>query len=663
MRWKSANPWRCWERLTLAGALNGPDDLLVRVALYDTRTRVYQSEFRWPALVRLGPNDYRGGYAQVTLRFGRIRWSFEFAAGAERSYILVRSFDEPGSSDVQIRLETLYQRSNEGEIVTREMEVIARRPHSAWRISSPSPAAHRTGSTITAPLSRPFVAVIDPAPDPGLRLEARTESERISGSADSPLTADERRAIAAVAAARRAYLDRFSFVPREFWWAYAAIPYGIGWNMIWSADRREPIQVCSRDWCVHGNYGEWVLFNWDTWLLVPAAADYDRELAHQIARPQFEVQTPEGLIPGIASPLGVSADRGMPPDASFGMLKAFLRTGDRSFVENYYDALRRYNAWWRRNRDGNGDGLLEWGSNPVKPAHPQWQAHTYWASRYETGMDNHPMWDDARYNPDTNTQEQSDIGLNALYALDCLCLAKMAHVLGRKEEAHRFEARAQTCGDLLEDRLWSDDVGLWLSRDWSGAWNQRASSCCFYPLFLPTAHPAHVERAIVEHLENPRRFGGRYVIPVSPRDDPAYPEQYYVRGRIWPGQVLLVHWALREARREQAAAALAKGCIETFRDEWVSEGHLHENYHAETADGDDTPESDPLYSFGVMLPQAAWNQLRDVRLDGSEVSTDLDVFGEYLDRGEPAASASLRSDSGAGTLRAAIDPVETLPVL
>ena len=87
------NPWRCWERLTLAGVLNGPDDLLVRAALYDTRSRVYQSEFRLPALERLGPNDFRGEYAQITLRFGALRWSFEMAAADGALCLLIRGLD------------------------------------------------------------------------------------------------------------------------------------------------------------------------------------------------------------------------------------------------------------------------------------------------------------------------------------------------------------------------------------------------------------------------------------------------------------------------------------------------------------------------------------------------------------------------------------------
>jgi len=178
MSWNESNPWRCWERTTLAGVLNGPDDLLVRIALYDTQTRVYQSEFRWPALERLGPNDYGGRYAQVTLRFGDVRWSFETAADGARTYVLVRCLDPELAGNIQIRLETLYLRDNGGQIVTREEEVVARLAGRVWRVTSPSPVAYRSGSTITAPLTRPFVAVIEPADEAGRRLEQRTEGAR-----------------------------------------------------------------------------------------------------------------------------------------------------------------------------------------------------------------------------------------------------------------------------------------------------------------------------------------------------------------------------------------------------------------------------------------------------------------------------------------------------
>jgi hypothetical protein len=112
----------------MPAVLNGPENLLVRVALFDCESGVYQSEFRWPALERLGPNDYGGAYAQVTLRFGRVRWSFEMGRDGERVILLVRALDDaPG---VQVRLETLYldeQQDAAARVVTQEREVVARR--------------------------------------------------------------------------------------------------------------------------------------------------------------------------------------------------------------------------------------------------------------------------------------------------------------------------------------------------------------------------------------------------------------------------------------------------------------------------------------------------------------------------------------------------------
>ena len=643
------NPWRCWERTTLPAVIHGPDKLLVRVALRDLRDETFQTEFRWPALRRVGPNDFGGRYAQITLRFGEVDWSFEACNDGDRTILLVRPMDPDRARGVQLRLETLYTERGAGHILAREEEVVATLPGHAWRVWSPSPAVHRTGSTLTAPLARPFSALIERVDARyGYRLEERDVGERRASDESAALTQRERDLAGEVARARREFMSRFAHVPAEFWWIYAAIPYGIGWNVIWAADRGEPLPVSSRDWCVHGNYGEWVLFNWDTFLLVPAAAEYDPALAHQMLRAELSTQTPEGLIPGIASPLGYSADRAMPPVASFAAWKAYQRSGDKAFVEEHYDAMMRYHEWWRRNRDGNGDGLLEWGSNPAPAAHPQWQAHSFWAARYETGMDNHPMWDEARYNPATNTQEQYDVGLSALHGLDARCLAEMAALLGRSPEADRFRARAADMARRIEAHLWNDDVGLWLSRDWRGPWCERAAPTCFYPMFLPV-DGGRAERAIRDHLLDPRRFGGKYVLCVSPKDDPAYAEQYYVRGRIWPPQTLLTAAALREAGREDALQQLARGCIETMRQEWLDEGHLHETYNAETADGDDTAESDPLYSFGMLLPMVAWWHLRDNRIDGEEVSHDLSVFAEQLDQD--------------GSLRKRVEPIESLAEL
>ena len=41
------------------------------------------------------------------------------------------------------------------------------------------------------------------------------------------------------------------------------------------------------------------------------------------------------------------------------------RLGDRSLAASFFDALLANHLWWRRSRDGNCDGLYEYGTSPV----------------------------------------------------------------------------------------------------------------------------------------------------------------------------------------------------------------------------------------------------------------------------------------------------------
>jgi hypothetical protein len=58
----------------------------------------------------------------------------------------------------------------------------------------------------------------------------------------------------------------------------------------------------------------------------------------------------------------------------------------------------------------------------------------------------------------------------------------------------------------------------------------------------------------------------------------------------------LRHYDQAEARRQLAAKSLA-----LFNQEWVSKGHVHENYNALTGSGDDVASSDRFYLWGALL--------------------------------------------------------------
>jgi hypothetical protein len=46
-------------------------------------------------------------------------------------------------------------------------------------------------------------------------------------------------------------------------------------------------------------------------------------------------------------------------------------------------------------------------------------------ARWESGMDDNPMWDDVHYDPHSYSLDLDDVGLNSLYALDAESLAAL----------------------------------------------------------------------------------------------------------------------------------------------------------------------------------------------------------------------------------------------
>ena len=59
---------------------------------------------------------------------------------------------------------------------------------------------------------------------------------------------------------------------------------------------------------------------------------------------------------------------------------------------------------------------------------------------------------------------------------------------------------------------------------------------------------------IEKHLMNPQEFWGEWVIPSIARDDPAFKDQNYWRGRIWGPMNYLVYLGLQNYDMRSARA-------------------------------------------------------------------------------------------------------------
>jgi len=575
--------WNTYDVRSLAAILHLPTGLEVRVGLVSGDGEVWRQEFRWPDLARLGPHTPDCSYAAVTLQIPECRLFVEIASDNDR--LAVRAAASHNSGGLTPSADVFFSRGFAGEIRTSSESTEASTRETRFGITCPTGSLHAQRSF---PGAVRFVA----SGNRDLLLWAAPEQDRIAQEKVSELV-DSCRSEA------QRWERRFSGADEQE--AFEGMWRSVIWNTIYAPSIARPVTVVSRDWCVNGNYGDFVLFEWDTFFAALQSAAASRELAYANVRAVLSGITDRGFVPSISCELGKSRDRSMLPVGSMVVLKLYERFRDRNFLAEVYPRLLSWHDWWFTARDGNGDGLLEWGSDDFPSAHPQWQAHTLQAARYESGLDNSPLYDDAEFDPLANTMMLADVGLNSAYAMDAWALARIARAIGDRETAARLAVEHERIGALINERLWSEADGIYLNRRWDGAFIRRLAPTLFYPLIARAAEASRARRMVDEHLLNESEFWGEHVIPSIARDDPAYADQAYWRGRIWGPMNWLVYEGLMAYGFHDEAREVGRRSMRTFLAEWRDESHVHENYNAITGEGDDTRYSEPVYFWGGLL--------------------------------------------------------------
>ena len=383
---------------------------------------------------------------------------------------------------------------------------------------------------------------------------------------------------------------------------YRAIQTAMAWDTIYEPEHCRVVSPVSRIWNVH--WGGYVLFEWDNYFAAYMAAAENKDIAYANAVEMTREITESGLVPNYATVNGVSSrDRSEPPVGAMMCREIYRLYRETWFLEEVYPNLLRWNRWWDKTRAQ--DGLLCWGSTPFTPvigANLEYAHVNDWqGGAWESGLDNLPVFDDVPFDPVTHLLQLQDVGLNGLYIADCLALADLAGVLGKAEDAVELRERAQRYRQEIT-RLWDESRGIFLSRRLdTGAFNPRTALTSFYPLIGKAASQAQAERMIQEHFYNPDEFWGEWIIPNIARNDSAYPDQDYWRGRIWGPTNFLVYLGLRNYDLPQARRDLAEKSVRLLLKEWVANGHVHENYNADSGEGCDKSNSDGFYHWGGLL--------------------------------------------------------------
>ena len=402
--------------------------------------------------------------------------------------------------------------------------------------------------------------------------------------------------------ARDAGLDRFGGA-REL---AGAMSTALGWTTVHNAVEDRLTTVCSRVWASRNAGG--ILFCWDTFFAAMMAASLGEGVcARAYCDAIVDTINDNGYVPNVHNAVGSeSIGQSQPPVGSLAVRYCAQALGNEKFAEPYLDRLLMWNRFWEQKRDV--DGFLCWGSNHLPPrsrGRYEMNPGNLQGAKFESGLDNSPMFDSAQFDAVREVMLQADVGLMALYIRDCFDLADLCRRAGRGQAAEELVARGNRYASKL-DELWDEKEGLFLNRDLAtGQPSLRLSPTLFYPLLTGLINPQRVQRMITDHLLNPAEFWGKHVVPSISRSDPAFADQDYWRGRIWAPLNLLVYLGLVEAGKNGASGELASKSESLFLRAWRQRGFIGENYNAMTGDTGEKSNSDPFNPWGALLALVA----------------------------------------------------------
>lgn len=379
-----------------------------------------------------------------------------------------------------------------------------------------------------------------------------------------------------------------------------AIETTMGWDTIYEPAKQRVVSPITRVWSV--GWGGYVLPDWDQFFAATLASIGNKDLAYANALEIVREATPEGFVPNYArSGRWKSFDRSEPPVGAITVMGIYKQFHERWFLEDAYQPLLVWNRWWAVHRDI--EGYLTWGSdaeNLPKNADDD-SVGTWQGAIFESGLDNSPMYDGTFYNPHSHLVEYADVGLMSMYIADCDALAEIADLLEKPAEAKELRDRGARYKAKLET-MWDERAGIFLNKDLhTGQSITRLSPTNFYPMLAHVATADQAKEMLEKHLLNTNEFWGEWVIPSIARDDPAFHDQEYWRGRIWGPMNYLVYLGLENYDDAGVRRLFAEKSYKLFLKEWNEKGHVHENYNAILGTGDDVSSSDRFYHWGALL--------------------------------------------------------------
>jgi hypothetical protein len=162
------------------------------------------------------------------------------------------------------------------------------------------------------------------------------------------------------------------------------------------------------------------------------------------------------------------------------------------------------------------------------------------------------------------------------------------------------------------------------------------------------------KRMIAAHYYNPDEFYGKYVMPSIARNDSAFKDNNYWRGRIWGPMNFLVYLGMRNYDLKEARMDLIGKSKDLFLQNFRADGGVYENYNSVSGAGSDVHNADGFYHWGALLTFMAFIE---------KGYMEPKAYGQLGGRGKKPEVLSWKRSSSGLTIRTSGGTLELTPFI
>lgn len=296
---------------------------------------------------------------------------------------------------------------------------------------------------------------------------------------------------------------------------------------------------------------------WDSVFHALAIVNYNQELAKDAIRAVLTQQREDGFIAHMMNPLDCS-DVTQPQVLAWGVWEVYQKTKDVDFLKECVPALEKYLTWDANHRDVNGNGLLEW---LTEPDYTECKCG-------ESGLDNSPRFDFA--------EDMDAIDFSCFQARDARYLAKIYRELGQNAEAEKWQNVFETLKEKISTQMYDEKTGAFYDRLFDGSLTRVLTPMSFFPMFAEICTPEQAEKMVKLMADNTELWTKVPLATISQKH-PTFSTDMW-RGGVWLNLNYFIIKGLKNYGYDDLAEALRFKTLDCVNKWYKKTGAIFEFY-------------------------------------------------------------------------------------